>query len=71
MERARLAFFADWLKALEDLARDNASAGQGGVVDVAANAKLGRILGRLGSSRMNRTTIALRNLDPAAAAGRS
>lgn len=48
MERARLAFFADWLKALEDLARDNASAGQGGVVDVAANAKLGRILGRLG-----------------------
>ncbi|MCA8879437.1 MAG: hypothetical protein KDA73_05615 [Rhodobacteraceae bacterium] len=48
MDRARLAYFADWLKALEDLARDNASSGQGGLIDVEANAKLGQILNRLG-----------------------
>lgn len=48
MERARLAYFADWLKAVEELARENASSGQGGVIDVEANGRMGRILGRLG-----------------------
>lgn len=48
LERVRLAYYADWLKALEELARDNARTGQAGVVDVEANTRMGRILGRLG-----------------------
>lgn len=48
LERTRLAYFADWLRAVEDLARDNASMGETGVVNVEANATLGRILERLG-----------------------
>lgn len=48
LDRTRLGYFADWMKALEDLARDNASAGRGGVINLEANAQLGRILNRLG-----------------------
>lgn len=48
LDRTRLAYFADWMKALEDLARDNASAGRGGAINLQANARLGQILGRLG-----------------------
>jgi hypothetical protein len=50
LDRTRLAYFADWMKALEDLARDNASAGRGGAINLQANARLGQILGRLGGA---------------------
>ena len=48
MDRLRYAYLFDWIRALEDLARDNASSGDSGVIDVAANEKMGRILARLG-----------------------
>ncbi|MBB5222820.1 hypothetical protein HNP73_002756 [Amaricoccus macauensis] len=48
LDRLRKLYFLDWMRALLDLARDNASTGQAGGINVAANEKLGRILARLG-----------------------
>lgn len=48
MNRIRVAYFKDWMDALEDLTRLNASWGAGGNVDLVANAKLGEILSLLG-----------------------
>lgn len=48
MLRARWSYANDWLNALQDLARDNAAHGQRGTFDPQQNARLGRILERLG-----------------------
>lgn len=50
MDRMRLNYFKEWMEALEDMTRANASWGSGGRVDIAANARLGEILGLLGRS---------------------
>lgn len=40
----RTAFMVDWLKAVSEMTRENASWGQGGLIDVEQNARLGKIL---------------------------
>jgi hypothetical protein len=47
MQRVRYSYFMQWMSALEALTVANASWGAGGAVDVAANERLGAILGRL------------------------
>lgn len=49
-ERMRLMYFKEWMDALKDMTRLNASSSTGRVVDVAANERLGRILELLAGS---------------------
>jgi hypothetical protein len=48
LQRYRLTYFKDWMDGIVDLTMQNASWGSGGAVDVAANARMGAILSRLG-----------------------